>query len=176
MSGGTGDANYVRGTSGNDDVKASGGNGSILNTGAGDDILRGGKYDDFLIGGAGNDQMFGGGGADQFRFFANTIEGGIDTDRIYDLKFSEGDSLVFGLFNEGLFTDASGINAFNDGAAAQVSSIEGLRSMVANSNGAITASQRGSTDVLIVTIHNGDDTQILWLSNMWSAYADTAFV
>lgn len=177
MAGGTHDANSVSGTSGNDDIKATGTNGTLLSGGAGDDILRGGKYDDFLVGGSGNDQMWGGAGADQFRFFANTIEGGSDTDRIYDLKFAEGDSLVFGLYNEGLFTDATGVNAFNDGASAQISSIEGLRNFVANSNGAITASQRGSTEVLILTIQNGDDTQILWLSNMWSAFsADTPLV
>lgn len=160
----------VSGTSGDDDLQAViGGGGTVIAGGDGNDILRGGKFADFLVGGKGDDQMFGGAGGDQFRFFGDQIDG-VDTDRIYDLKFSEGDSIVFGRFAADFFSDDTGINAFTDGTAAQITSIDGLRALVDNSNGAITASQRGSTDVLIVTIHSGENTQILWLSNMWAAY------
>ncbi len=169
MSGGA-PPTYVGGTSGDDDLRAiSNGGGTVIAGGDGNDILRGGKSADFLVGGAGDDQMYGGASGDQFRFFGDQIDG-VDTDRIYDLKFAEGDSLVFGRFAADFFADASGINAFSDGTAAQITTIDGLRNLVNNSNGTITAEQRGSTDVLIVTIHSGEDTQILWLSNMWSAY------
>lgn len=158
----------VSGTSGDDDIRAIP-SGSVMNGGDGNDVLRGGKSNDILVGGSGDDQMFGGAGADQFRFFANQLDG-VDTDKIYDLNFIDGDTLVFGNFTAGLFSDSEGVNSFSGDTAAQISSIEGLRNLVGDSDGAITASRKGNTEVLILTIHNGDDTQIIHISGLWSAY------
>lgn len=158
----------VSGTSGNDDIQANPA-GSVMNGGAGDDVLRGGRGNDILVGGSGEDQMYGGAGADQFRFFASQLDG-TDTDKIYDLNFGAGDTLVFGDYTAGLFSDSEGVNSFSGDTAAQVSSITGLRHLIEDSNGAITASQKGNTEVLILTIHNGDDTQIIHISGLWSAY------
>jgi Ca2+-binding RTX toxin-like protein len=85
---------------------------------AGDDVLIGGNFADLLIGGLGDDRLTGGGGADQFRFFGNQIDGASDTDRILDLNFAEGDTLVFGSFAGGTFFKANGVNAFDGGRAA----------------------------------------------------------
>ena len=158
----------VSGTSGNDDLHAIN-TGSVVNGGDGNDVLRGNRSDDILVGGSGDDQMFGGAGADQFRFFANQLDG-TDTDKIYDLNFNDGDTLVFGNFTAGLFADNEGVNAFSGDTSAQISSIAGLRNLIADSDGAISASRKGNTEVLILTIHNGDDTQIIHISGLWSAF------
>ncbi len=166
------DKSYVRGTAGNDDLRANYNDtdGSVLAAGAGDDILRGGRYDDVLIGGQGNDQMFGGAGADQFRFFGNQIDGALDTDRIYDLKFAEGDTLVFGSYAEGTFVRDTGENAFASGTSAILSSWEGVVNAVQNSSN-ITATRQGAgNDSLVLTIHNGSQTQEIVISNGWTAY------
>jgi Ca2+-binding RTX toxin-like protein len=144
---------YVRGTAGDDDIRSTG-NGAYVVTGAGDDVLRGGRADDILVGGAGNDQLWGGGGADQFRFFGDQIEGTSDTDRIYDLNFSEGDTLVFGKF-DGAFHDGAGVNEFNNGSAAIISSYLGLQNAQALSGGKITIVADVKTDLLFVSIDNG---------------------
>ncbi|WP_150290558.1 calcium-binding protein [Sphingobium estronivorans] len=166
--------NYVGGDAGDNDIRASGLNGTILNGQAGDDILRGGRGDDILTGGAGDDQLWGGAGADQFRFFGNNIGGASDLDKIYDLNFSDGDTLVFGNYGNVHFADGDGINAFNGGAAAQISSWGGLVKMVDDSD-LVSASRKGQTDVLILTIDNGEgQTQTIHISGGWAAYSAAA--
>lgn len=163
---------YVGGNAGNNDVRATNNPaGTVMNTGAGNDVLRGGKGDDVMTGGAGDDLMFGGNGADQFRFFGNQIGGSSDLDKIFDLSFEEGDTLVFGDYAGSTFGDTDGVNAFANGGSASISSIEGLYAAV-QSSGAITASQKGNTDVLILEIDNGNgQTQIIHLSGLWDDYA-----
>ncbi len=166
--------NYVGGDAGNNDIQSSGPNGTVLNGLAGDDILRGGRGDDILTGGSGNDQLWGGNGADQFRFFGNNIEGSSDLDKIYDLDFSEGDTLVFGNYGAVHFADGDGINAFNGGAAAQISSWAGLVKMVEDSD-LVSVSRKNQTDVLILTIDNGEgQTQTIHISGGWAAYSAAA--
>jgi Ca2+-binding RTX toxin-like protein len=163
---------YVRAGAGDNDIKASNANGSLLDAGAGDDVLRGGKKADILVGGAGDDEMYGGGGGDQFRFFGNEIDGASDIDRIYDLDFSEGDTLVFGNY-DGLFQDADGLNAFDGGDAAIISSFEGLVSAVENSNGRITTTFQ-SNGVLLVHMQIGDQVQTLYITNGVAGYQAAA--
>lgn len=155
----------------NDDLRATNDeDGSQLRGNDGNDTLRGGRYDDFLIGGEGDDLMFGGAGADQFRFFGNEISG-TDTDRIFDLTFGEGDLLVFGRYGAGTFgVDATGINASTDGSGAIISSYEGLANAINNSNGRITFTEKGNTDVLILTINNGEaGTQVIHITAGYDA-------
>jgi Ca2+-binding RTX toxin-like protein len=110
---------HVAGRTGNDVLRAtSDPDGSTIMGNAGDDVLIGGNFADLLIGGLGDDRLTGGGGADQFRFFGNQIDGASDTDRILDLNFAEGDTLVFGSFAGGTFFKANGVNAFDGGRAA----------------------------------------------------------
>ena len=165
----TADMASVSGKAGADDLRATNDpDGTMLRGGAGDDILRGGKYDDILVGGEGNDKMFGGDGADQFRFFLNEVSG-TDTDFIYDLDFSEGDTLVFGNFAAGAFSDADGLNAFAGGTAAEISSLAGLADLVGGASG-WSAVQKGTSDTLILTYTNGVVTQEIHISNAWAAF------
>ena len=161
----------VSGKAGNDDLKATNDpDGTLLSGGAGDDILRGGKYDDIIVGGAGNDLMFGGGGADQFRFFGSQIDGASDYDRVFDLNFGEGDSLVFGDYGSGFFTvdDNVNVNSFAGGASASVHSWEGLVAL-AGSSTEITATQARGVNVLL-TLDFGGQTQEIEISNGWAAF------
>lgn len=148
---------YVGGNGGDNDLQATNDvNGTIINAGAGNDVLRGGKYDDILSGGAGDDLYYGGAGADQFRFFGNQIEGTSDLDKVLDLNFGQGDSLVFGNYGAGTFADAAGINAYGPAdSAAQITSWEGLASFIQNSGAVVGYSEKGDTDVLILSIDNG---------------------
>lgn len=159
----------VGGTSGNDDLRALS-DGSRVAGGAGNDILRGGRGDDILIGGAGDDQMWGGGGADQFRFFGDQIDGANDVDRIYDLNFGQGDWIVFGKFG-GLFEDASGINAFDNGDSAIISSWEGLANAYESAGARASFTGSASLDLLFITFDNGaGQTQTLRINNGYAAF------
>lgn len=166
--------NYVGGNALDNDIQSSGRNGTILNGQAGDDILRGSRGDDILTGGSGNDQLWGGDGADQFRFFGNNIEGASDLDKIYDLDFAEGDTLVFGNYGNVHFSDAAGVNAFDGGGAAQISSWQGLVNVVEGSD-LVSVSRKGTTDVLILTIDNGaGQIQSIHITGGWAAYSAAA--
>lgn len=168
----TADMAYVGGNDVGNDIRATNDpDGTILNASGGDDTLRGGRGDDILVGGEGNDKLFGGDGADQFRFFFDTVSG-TDTDFIYDLDFSEGDTIVFGHFADGTFVDTDGVNGFTNGSAAEVDSIEGLLALVNGSDDNWTATQKGTTDVLILTYTDGTSTQSIHISNAWSSYVD----
>lgn len=165
----------VSGKAGDDVIRANYGDpdGTMMRGGGGNDKMYGGKFDDIIVGGEGNDQMAGGAGADQFRFFLNEVSG-TDTDYIYDLDFSEGDSLVFGNFAAGTFTDTADINdvnAYTNGTAATISSIEGIAALVNGSASGWTAVQKGTTDVLILSYTNGCVTQEIHISGAWDDYA-----
>ncbi|ODP36486.1 calcium-binding protein [Sphingomonas turrisvirgatae] len=160
---------YVSGGAGSNDIRATAG-GTMLAGNAGSDVLRGGKGDDILIGGAGDDALYGGAGGDQFRFFGNQIEGASDTDRLYDLNFADGDTLVFGAFG-GLFEDAAGVNAFNNGDAAIISSWDGLANAFEAAGARATYSGNAALDLLFITFDNGaGQTQTLRISNGYSAF------
>jgi len=173
------------GHAGDDDLRANyaDGDGTNISGGFGDDILRGGSSDDILVGGAGDDKMYGGAGADQFRFFGtaanprDAVSGASDRDYIFDLNFGEGDKLVFGGFGAGEFTAHNGEQAFNGGAAAVITSIEGIINAV-NSSANVTAYQYGHTDSLIldITFNGGTQHQLVQISNMWSAYTSAGGV
>jgi Ca2+-binding RTX toxin-like protein len=153
---GNNQANDLRAIYGDED-------GTVINAGAGNDTLRGGNYDDILTGGAGSDKMFGGRGADQFRFFGDQIEGGRDTDFIYDLNFGDGDTLVFGTFGANTFADTAGVNAFAGGSAAIISSFQGIVNAAAGSD-SVTAYRESNTNdnlILVVTDADGELQQIV---------------
>lgn len=165
----TADMAFVGGTTGNNDIRATTDvDGTILSGGGGDDILRGGRFDDILVGGEGNDRMFGGAGADQFRFFFDQVSG-TDTDFVYDLNFTDGDSMVFGNFADGTFVDipSAEVNGFDDGTAAIVSAYAGLAALVNGADDNWTATQKGSTQVLILSYTDGVSTQTIHISNAW---------
>jgi len=166
----TDDKTYVSGKNGNDDLRATNDkDGSYIHANGGNDTLRGGRYDDILDGGAGDDLYAGGGGADQFRFFGNQIEGQSDTDRVFDLNFDEGDTLVFGNYTANTFFDRTGENAFANGQSAIISSVEGLKNAV-NDSSLITAERRGNTDTLILTIQVDGKTHNIQLTGIYSAF------
>lgn len=162
---------YIAGSNAtNDDLTASG-SGSMVVGGGGNDVLRGGKSDDILIGGTGDDKLYGGAGADQFRFFGDQIGGTSDVDAIYDLSFTDGDTLVFGKYN-GLFsTDAPRLDGFAAGDSAIVSSFAGLAAAYEASGGRITYSGNPSVDLLVINFENGDgSTQTIRISQGYSAF------
>jgi Ca2+-binding RTX toxin-like protein len=163
---------YVGGTAGSNDASATNNpNGSYLETGGGNDTLRGGRYDDILDGGEGNDSMFGGGGADQFRFFGNNISMGQDTDRIFDLSFAEGDKLVLGNYGSGTFSDTAGVDGFNGGRDAIITSYEGIVN-AANGSANVTAFRQGSgNDNLVFRVIDADgDIQDIVITGGYSQY------
>jgi Ca2+-binding RTX toxin-like protein len=161
----------VTGTGGADDLRATNDpDGSNMQAGAGNDILRGGSANDWILGGAGDDQMSGGGGADQFRFYGNQIEGTSDTDRIYDLSFQDGDTIVFGSFGTGTFGGA-GVNAFSNGTAAIIDSYADVVAAASHSNlvTALRASPHNDNLTLQITDVDGQ-IQNITITGGWSQY------
>lgn len=167
---------YVGGNAGDNDIKATTNpDGTNLNGLGGNDILRGGKGDDLITGGAGDDLLYGGAGADQFRFYGNQIDGAKDTDKIFDLSFNDGDTLVFGGYAAGTFSDQAGENAFAGGTSVSISSFEGLVNAVNGSGGHMSVAQKGSTGVLILSIDNGlGQIQEIHITGAWAAYQAAA--
>jgi Ca2+-binding RTX toxin-like protein len=167
---------YVGNGSGDGDIRATTDvDGTILNGGAGNDILRGGKYGDILTGGSGDDQLFGGSGGDQFRFFGDQIEGASDSDDVYDLNFDLGDTLVFGNFGAGTFSDVAGVNAFNSStginSAASISSYEGIVNAAAGSTNVTAFRQGAGNNNLVLQITDADgQVQSIVISNGYSQY------
>jgi len=143
--------------------------GTYLVGNAGDDILRGGRYDDILFGGKGDDQMFGGLGADVFKF-SNVFDAG-DVDKIRDLNFAEHDVIQFTAFANGTFTDADGIDARADGTGAYIESTAGLVALVnASSSDGFYATQRGTSNTLVLHITNGSNEQTIELTGHWLSF------
>jgi Ca2+-binding RTX toxin-like protein len=164
---------YTTGKSGDDDLRAnySDNDGTMIRGNGGNDTLRGGSDNDILIGGRGDDWLWGGRGAGQFRFFGNEIDGPSDRDRIFDLTFGEGDTLVFGNFGGGTFTKAAGLNGFGNGTSAIISSWEGLVNAAAFSD-LVTATRGGANnDNLLLKITNATgQVQEIMITNGWSQY------
>ncbi len=171
----------VPGTAGSDDIGSTSTNlNQLIRGGAGDDVLRGGKGDDRIYGGAGDDIMSGGGGADQFYFKGgDVVVGTSDTDRIVDLNFGAGDTIVFDDMGGNFFGQAfkqDGFNVFDGGNDAIVSSFSGLHHLVDGSNGAISVTGSAKLDLLILTIDYGNDqTQVIRISNAYNAYLAADF-
>jgi Ca2+-binding RTX toxin-like protein len=168
-----GKKSYVGNGAGDGDIRAvsTDQDGTILNAGAGNDILRGGRYNDILTGGSGDDKMFGGDGADQFRFFGDQIEGASDSDDVYDLDFAEGDLLVFGNFGGGTFSDVDGVNAFNGGSDARISSYEGIVNAAAGSTNVTAFREGAGNNNLVLQITDADgQVQNIVITNGYSQY------
>ncbi|WP_298395090.1 M10 family metallopeptidase C-terminal domain-containing protein [Sphingobium sp.] len=164
--------NMLRGTSGNDQLNGLNIYENRFEGGAGDDNLHGGNKNDTFFGGAGNDQYWGGRGADQFYFRGTEIDGPSDVDRLYDLKFFEGDELVFGEFEAGTFADSTHVNAFNGGSSAIIGSLEGLFEADMASDLVTVSRATPYNNNLLVRIENEvGQYQDLLISNMWSSYA-----
>jgi Ca2+-binding RTX toxin-like protein len=164
---------YQVGTSGTNDVKAAvrGMDGTTLVGNAGDDVLRGGKFNDILIGGSGNDQMYGGNGADQFVFSGRTIEGASDRDRIYDLNFGAGDTIVVGGFKSGTFIDSNGVDGYGNGANAIISSYAGLVEAASFSDYVTAVRASPFNDNLLFQITNeAGQVQEILISNGWTQF------
>jgi hypothetical protein len=114
--------------------------------------------------------MFGGAGADEFRFFGTEIAGASDRDRLYDLDFGEGDLVRFEGFGAGTFTDASFIDATEDGSGALISSYRGLVE-AARSDSVTAFRQSAGSDNLIVRLINAEgQTQDLVITGGWSQF------
>lgn len=160
----------VRGTAGNDDIGSTSTSlDQLIRAGDGNDVLRGGKGDDRLVGGQGSDIMSGGRGADQFYFKASdVIVGTTDTDRIVDLTFAEGDTIVLDDLGMGGLTSAAGLNAFDGGNDAVISSYAGLVALV--NQGGATATN-GNNNLLILTFDlGGGTTQVIRISNAYAGF------
>ncbi|MET0270431.1 MAG: hypothetical protein ABW173_08380 [Sphingomonas sp.] len=168
-----GDKGYLAGRGGDDDIRAiqNESDGTILAGNGGNDILRGGPFDDILRGGSDNDQMFGGDGADQFRFYGYEITGSSDTDRIFDLDFNEGDSLVFGNYAAGTFEDSDSVNAFRGGSDAILKSYDGIVDAVRDSELVGAFRQGNGNNNLVLQIDNGNNQiQQIVITGGWSQF------
>lgn len=162
----------VRGTAGNDTLGSTSTTlNQLIRAGDGNDVLRGGKGDDRLVGGAGDDIMSGGAGADQFYFNgADVGAGDKDTDRIVDLNFADGDTIVFDNYGSSFFADQTGVDAFDSGNDAIVNSFTGLKNLVSSSGGAISAVNGGNNLLILTITYDTDHTQVIRISNGWAGY------
>jgi Ca2+-binding RTX toxin-like protein len=164
---------YVAGTAAANDLAAiyNEVDGTHINAGAGNDVLRGGKFADWLVGGMGDDSLVGGAGGDQFRFFGTQIEGASDTDRLFDLNFAEGDTLVFNNFGLNTFFKTGGVNAVNGGTGAILDSYADIVAAAASSELVTAVRASPSNNNLIVRVTDIDgQVQELLISNGWSNY------
>ena len=138
-----------------DDVVLSGTAGQASSRG-GDDVLIGTSAANALTGGSGRDIMFGGGGGDDFQFRGSHITGS-HQDVLMDLDFSEGDRLIFSVYENGAFSAAAkgpGLNVFHNGSAAIVTSAEGLERLAALSD-AVTLEAHPESDSITLGITQG---------------------
>jgi VCBS repeat-containing protein len=164
---------YIGGNNAANDLSAVSADqdGTNINAAGGNDTLRDGKFDDLLTGGAGDDVMSGGGGADQFRFFGTQIEGASDLDRIFDLNFGQGDSLVFNNFGANTFLKANGVNAFNGGTSAILDSFGDIVAAAGASNLVTAKRASQSNDNLLLSISDADgQIQTISITGGWSQY------
>jgi Ca2+-binding RTX toxin-like protein len=167
-----GKMSYVSGNSGDNTLTANYGDldGTYIFGGDGNDVLKGGSSNDWLRGGDGDDAMTGGRGADQFRFFGYDIQGALDEDEIYDLTFSEGDSLVFGSFKAGTFADAAGVNQVSSGSGAIIKSFAGIANAAAGSAD-VSAYKEQFNGNLVLEVRNADgQVSRVVISNGWDGY------
>ncbi len=160
---GTGNAlaNRIDGNSANNVIMGGGGN----------DVLSGGGGTDTLIGGEGDDQISGGTGFDAFIFDGGDLTG-TDSDRIYDYSLTE-DRIILSGFGAGTFVDTAGGNMLDvlaGGTGVTLDSMADIVEVVLAAQ-AVTASRFGTTDVLNLSITDGDgDVQIIQLWNQWNNF------
>jgi Ca2+-binding RTX toxin-like protein len=152
----------VIGDAGGNDIKATNNAaGTYLAGNGGNDTLRGGKYNDILVGGEGNDSMFGGDGGDTFRFYGENAaldylkSDGAETDRIFDLDFSEGDRIDLRDFAEA-------------GVSGVIDSFDDLAALV---NSTSWEACKGAGDNLVISYDfGGGVSQTIIITNGWTAF------
>lgn len=180
---GAGGNDVFVGTDGVDDLRANLGNrgDDYLSGGEGNDVLRGSRGNDVIIGGEGNDIAGGGAGADTFAFYAEDIDA-FDLDRLVDINFEQGDSILLDGFGPGFFTDtanpANTAEIINGGRGAVIDSLLDIIDLADSNPDAFDVSQKGSTDVLIITLTfddaAGSHEQQIHLSNTWMKFVEAS--
>jgi hypothetical protein len=129
----------------------------------GNDTINGGAGDDWINGGGFNDSLTGGRGADVFIFDAHDIDGPLDTDRIADVNFGQGDIIAFTDFAVGTFKESvADTIALENGTSAYVNSFEDLKELDMASS-AISAAEynRGTNDLRFTVIDADGQTQTI---------------
>ncbi len=163
------DAPIVRGTDGADRLVGRSSDDIMLG-GTGNDTLQGNAGNDVLIGGSGNDMLTGGAGADSFVFQAELLKGR-EADRIFDLSFEQGDRIELLNFNTKTFAGAPAAMLDETGSlsSAVIDSMSDIAALARL--GTATVTRKGSTEVLIMTIDDGQGDMLeIQMSNMFSAY------
>ena len=154
--------NEVRGTAGNDTLDGK----------SGDQLVTGLAGDDLLIGNAGDDTLTGGDGADRFSFNAAQLAGS-DADRITDLDFGAGDTLVFSKFAAGTFAmlaDGNPVQMAAGGRGVTLDSFADLAE-IDQASAAVSVARDGATDTLVLSVTDADgDVQAVFIDNAWTAY------
>jgi Ca2+-binding RTX toxin-like protein len=188
---GTKGADKLKGTKQDDSILAGGGNDRVngkkgndyIEGGAGNDTIKAGQGNDWLVAGGGDDKLKGKQGADQFRISGTD---GTGDDFISDLKFAQGDKLVFYGFTPGTFDDKDGVletgigndlditsefptNPANYGEGAVIDSLADIVELVEYSNG-VTA-RKGQGNTLILEIDDGTGVQTVYLKHLFNDYA-----
>jgi hypothetical protein len=79
-----------------------------------------------------------------------------DLDRIFDLNFGQGDSLVFNNFGANTFFKANGVNAFNGGTSAILDSFGDIVAAAGASNLVTAKRASQSNDNLLLSITDAD--------------------
>jgi predicted extracellular nuclease/2',3'-cyclic-nucleotide 2'-phosphodiesterase (5'-nucleotidase family) len=169
------------GGAGADELNANRGNtgDDYLSGGGGNDVLRGSRGNDTLTGGEGDDIISGGLGADVFVFNGSSVDA-FDLDRLVDFDFAQGDTIVFGDFAVGLFTDtanpANSLTVLAGGRGAVIDSFADLVELEASNPAVFDISRKGATEVLIFGIKFTDAAgvheQQIHLSNSWTQFVD----
>lgn len=112
------------------------------------------------------------GGADEFRFSAKKLGGGTTSSTVADLDFGDGDFLVFIDYRKDTFRDdAGGAAVWNspDGTYVRIYGLKELKELD-KSSPAVSVSASKSSDVLTMTIAQGDATHKLALHGLADEY------
>lgn len=173
ISGGDGD-DILMGQAGNDVIFGDAGN-DVLDGGAGADVLIGGSGNDTLSGGEGNDVLVGSAGADR-------LDGGAGDDTIVAESLDGDDVIDGGVGSDTLDLSATTAPAIVDLAMGtaqsqdigsdSISAIENVigssgadtlrgnddANIVAGGSGSDTIDTAAGDDVVVATLHDGDDT------------------
>ena len=130
-----------KGGKGDEVVLASSHGKHIVNPRGGDNVAIGDDHDNWLVDGKGDNVLWGGDGADFFRF-----KGGLGTDTVLDIDFTEGDRIKLAGFDKGTFQDADtsdpGLRTFAKGSAATILSLDGLKDLRRGRRGARSVGRR----------------------------------
>jgi Ca2+-binding RTX toxin-like protein len=163
------EADIIRGTDGADRMNGTNRN-DVMIAGGGNDTISGGRGDDMIIGGGGNNVLVGGSGADTFVFSAETLSK-LQSDRLMDLNFADGDKLEFNDFGKSVFDRLKDPSMFNnsDFDVVSIDSASDLASLARLDT--VNASRRGTTDTLVLKIADSDGDMLeLQLSNMFNQF------